>query len=379
MSALFTDRMGRIGIRSAQILFAIALAGVIVFALVQVKLIVIPILIAIILAAAAAPVVAWLRRHHVPAVVATLITLVGGGIVIGGIVTLIVFSVSSQWDELSTSASEGLNRLQDSLNNLSSLPISEEQLQKAKDEAVSLLTSSQLGTGVVAGVSAATQVITGIVLGLVILFFFLKDGAYIWSFLTRPFSGAGLARGRRIGDAAMKTLGGYVRGTAIIAVVDSVAIGIGLAIVQVPLALPLATLVFLGAFIPLIGATIAGVLAVLIALVTNGPVTALIVVAIVIAVNQLEGNLLQPVVMGQSLKLHPLMILLALTVGTILGGIIGAVIAVPIAAVGWAIIKVWDVDGEPGADNPSGSEDESDSPDDPESHHQAEHGENLEG
>lgn len=345
MSALFTDRMGRIGIRSAQILFAIALAGVIVYALVQVKLIVIPILIAIILAAAAAPVVGWLRKHNVPAVVATLITLVGGGIVIGGILTLIVFSVSSQWDELSKSASEGLNQLQSSLNDLS-LPIPAEQVDKAKGEVVNFLTSSQLGTGVVAGVSAATQVITGIVLGLVILFFFLKDGPYIWSFLLRPFSGAGLARGRRIGDAALKTLGGYVRGTAIVAVVDSVAIGVGLAILQIPLALPLATLVFLGAFIPLIGATLAGVLAVLVALVTNGPVTALIVVAIVIAVNQLEGNLLQPVVMGQSLKLHPLMILLALTVGTILGGIVGAVIAVPIAAVGWAIIKVWDVDDQ---------------------------------
>ncbi len=343
LRALFTDRLGRIGIRSAQLLFAIALAGVVVYALVQVKLIVIPILIAIILAAAATPVVQWLRKHNVPPVLATLITLLGGGIVIGGILTLIVVSVSSQWDELVNSATEGLNQLQDFLNNLS-LPIGEEQLQKAKDEAIGFLTSSQLGSGVVAGVSAATQVITGIVLGLVILFFFLKDGPTIWSFLLRPLSGAGLARAQRIGDAALTTLGGYVRGTAIVAVVDSVAIGIGLAILQIPLALPLATLVFLGAFIPLIGATIAGVLAVLVALVTNGPVTALIVVGIVIAVNQLEGNLLQPVVMGQSLKLHPLMILLALTVGTILGGIVGAVIAVPIAAVGWAIIKVWDTD-----------------------------------
>ena len=353
--ALFTDRLGQVGIRSAQLLFAIALAGVLVFALVQVKLVVIPILIAIILAAAAAPLIGWLRSHNVPAILATLITLVGGGILIGGIITLIVFSVSNQWDELASSASKGVNQLQDWLNDLS-LPINEQQIENAKREVLDLLTSSQVGTGVVAGVSAATQVATGLVLGVVILFFFLKDGPQIWSFFLRPLSGAGLARGHRIGKTSLKTLGGYVRGTAIIAVVDSVAIGIGLAILQLPLALPLAVLVFLGAFIPLIGATVAGVLAVLIALVTNGPVTALIALGIVIAVNQLEGNLLQPVVMGQSLKLHPLMILLALTLGTILGGVVGAVIAVPLAAVAWAIVKVWDVE------DPSDSKEEQGAP-----------------
>ena len=113
-------------------------------------------------------------------------------------------------------------------------------------------------------------------------------------------------------------------------------------ILQVPLALPLAVIVFLASFIPIVGATVAGILAALVALVANGPVVALIVVAIVIVVNQLEGDLLQPVVMAQSLKLHPLVILIALTAGTILGGIVGAVLAVPLAAVGWAIIKVWD-------------------------------------
>jgi predicted PurR-regulated permease PerM len=140
----------------------------------------------------------------------------------------------------------------------------------------------------------------------------------------------------------VKVLGGYVRGTAIIALVDAVGIGIGLAILQVPLALPLAVIVFLGAFIPLVGATVAGILAALVALVANGPLVALIVVAIVIVVNQVEGDFLQPVVMAQSLKLHPLVILIALTAGTIVGGIVGAVLAVPFAAVGWAIIKVWD-------------------------------------
>ncbi|MFT4233041.1 MAG: AI-2E family transporter, partial [Leucobacter sp.] len=123
---------------------------------------------------------------------------------------------------------------------------------------------------------------------------------------------------------------------------DAVGIGIGLAILQIPLALPLAVLVFLLSFIPLVGATVAGVLAALVALVTHGPIQALIVVGIVVLVNQLEGNFLQPVLMGRALKLHPLVILLALTIGTVLSGILGAVLAVPIAAVAWGVIQVWD-------------------------------------
>lgn len=134
------------------------------------------------------------------------------------------------------------------------------------------------------------------------------------------------------------------------ALVDTVAIGAVLLILQVPLAIPLAIIVFIGAFIPLVGATVAGILAALVALVANGPIVALIVVIAVIAVNQLEGDLLQPVVMGKSLQLHALVILMALTAGTILAGIIGAVLSVPIAAVTWAIVQVWtaeDPDLEP--------------------------------
>ncbi|HEX2248690.1 MAG TPA: AI-2E family transporter, partial [Arthrobacter sp.] len=125
------------------------------------------------------------------------------------------------------------------------------------------------------------------------------------------------------------------------ALVDAIAIGAALLILQVPLAIPLAMIVFLGAFIPLVGATVAGILAALVALVANGPVVALIVVIIVVAVNQLEGDLLQPIVMGNALQLHALVILFALTAGTILAGIVGAVLSVPLAAVVWAVLQVW--------------------------------------
>jgi len=322
------------------IVLAVAAAAAI-WALVQVKLLVIPVLIAIILAAAASPLIAWLRRRGLRPIHAAWITLLGGIAVLGGIVTLIVFAVRSQWGALADSAAGGLEDLQTWLTGLP-IPIDAAQLESLRATLVDFLTSAEFGAGAIAGVSAATEFATGTVLVLVVLFFFLKDGDRIWAFFLRPFAGTRLERGRRIGTTSVKVLGGYVRGTAIIALVDAVGIGVALAILQVPLALPLAVVVFLGAFIPLVGATVAGVLAALVALVANGPVVALIVVAVVIAVNQLEGDLLQPVVMAQSLKLHPLVILIALTAGTILGGITGAVLAVPIAAVGWAIIKVWD-------------------------------------
>jgi predicted PurR-regulated permease PerM len=312
-----------------------------VWALVQVKLLVIPVLIALIVASAAAPLVGWLRRRGLSPMLAAWVTLVGGILVLGGVVTAIVFAVRNQWDELVASAGEGFDDLQAWLKDLP-FPIDQEQITSARDAVVDYVTSAEFGAGAVRGVSAATEFVAGALLVLVVLFFFLKDGDRIWAFFLRPFSGVRLERGRRVGTTSVKVFGGYIRGTAIVGLVDAVVIGLGLVILQVPLALPLAVIVFLGSFIPLVGATVAGILAALVALVANGPVVALIVVAIVIAVNQLEGDLLQPVVMAQSLKLHPLVILIALTAGTILGGIVGAVLAVPIAAVGWAIIKVWD-------------------------------------
>jgi predicted PurR-regulated permease PerM len=343
LPGLLTDRIGKLALRSAQALVIVALAAAIVFALIQLKLVVIPVLIAIIIASAAAPVLGWMRARGLPAIAAAWIALLGGIVVIGGLVTLIVFAVRDQWDELATSATEGVDQLQDFLTT-GPLPINEKQIEDARVAVTDFLTSAQFGSGALAGVTVAGELITGAILAVVTLFFFMKDGDRIWAFFLTPLSPARRARGQRIGDTSVRVLGGYVRGTAIIALVDALGIGIGLVILGVPLALPLAVIVFVGAFIPIVGATAAGILAALVALVTNGWVIALIVVGIVVLVNQLEGNFLQPVVMAQSLSLHPLVILVALTAGTILGGITGAVLAVPIAAVGWSIIKVWSAD-----------------------------------
>ena len=334
------DRIGQLGLRSGQLLLIIALVAVVVFGLVQLKLVVIPVLIALIVAAASAPIIMWLRSRGLPAIAAAWITLLTGMLVFGGIVTLIVFAVRDQFSELAVAAGDGLDTLQAFLID-GPVPLDSNQVESARLAIVDFFTSAQFGSGAIAGVSVAGQLIAGLILSVVILFFFLKDGDVIWRFFLRPLVGHRRERGQRIGITSIRVLGGYVRGTSIIAAVDALAIGLGLAILGVPLALPLAVIVFLGSFIPLLGATLAGVLAALVALVANGPIVALIVIIIVIAVNQLEGNFLQPVVMAQSLKLHPLVILIALAAGTIVGGITGAVLAVPIAAVAWAIVKVW--------------------------------------
>lgn len=339
-AALWADGLGRVGTRAAQVLLILTLAAVSVYGLMQIKLLVIPVLIALILAAAIGPFVNMLRRRGIPGGLATAIAFVALLALLAGVGTIIYLSVRNQWGELAQQASSGLDELENFLLN-GPVPVDQGQLQEARQGIIDFVTSSQARSRALTGLSVVTEFLAGTGLMVVILFFFLKDGAKIWNFLLRPFSGRREAKLRRVGRRTLEVLGGYIRGTAIVALVDSVAIGAALLILQVPLAFPLAIIVFITAFIPLVGATVAGILAALVALVANGPVVALIVVAVVVAVNQLEGDLLQPIVMGKSLQLHALVILMALTAGTILAGIVGAVLSVPLAAVVWAIIQVW--------------------------------------
>ncbi|MCY1219555.1 putative transport protein [compost metagenome] len=341
----WADGLGRVGVRSAQILLILTVVVVSVFALLQIRLLVIPVLIALILAAAIAPFVNLLKRRGLPGAAATAVAFVALLAVLSGVTTVIVASIRSQWGELVSQASSGLDELQSFLLN-GPLPVDGEQIEQARAAIVDFAASSQVRSGAITGLSVITEFLAGASLMVVILFFFLKDGTGIWNFFLRPYTGAREAKLRHSGARTIQVLGDYVRGTAIVALVDTLAIGTALLILNVPLAIPLAIIVFIGAFVPIVGATVAGILAALVALVANGPVVALVVVIVVIAVNQLEGNLLQPVVMGKSLQLHALVILLALTAGTILAGIIGAVLSVPLAAVVWAIIQVWTTDGK---------------------------------
>ena len=336
----WSDPFGRLAVRSAQVLLVLALTTAVVLGLIQLKLIVIPVLIAVVVAAAVSPVVGALQRRGVPKVLAVWAALITGLSALGVVIWLVVRGFRREWSELVDAAGRGLEELQAYLD-AGRFGLTPERIEQARQAVMDFLASDTVSSGALAGATIAIEVIAGIFLGLVVLFFLLKDGALIWDFLIRPFPAREQDRAHRIGDRAVEVLGGYVRGTAVVALVDAVVIGIALAILGVPLALPLATIVFLGAFVPLVGATVAGTLAALVALVANGPVTALIVVAVVIAVNQLEGDLLAPLVLGRAVRLHPLAILLALTAGTIVGGIVGALLAVPLAAVAWTVVREW--------------------------------------
>lgn len=336
----WSDGFGAFATRCLQAIIIVVLAAGVVYAGLVLKTVVIAVVVALILACAFSPLVRLLERTGVPNALAALLTLVIAIVVLAGVLTLVGFAIAGQASDLAARVTKGIDQLQDFLAGLG-LSVDGKQVQKALAAAGSYLTSASFGSSALSGLSAAGNFATGLVLALFVLFFFLRDGRRIWQFLITPFRPEAHARAERIGDASAIVLGAYVRGTATVALVDTVFIGAGLLILGVPLALPLAVVVFVTAFIPVVGATAAGILAALVALVANGPVVALIVVGIVVLVNQLEGNLLQPVIMGRALSLHPLVILLALTAGTLLGGIVGAILSVPAASVVWTAIKTW--------------------------------------
>ncbi|WP_438353682.1 AI-2E family transporter [Microbacterium sp. CJ88] len=337
----WADGFGRLATRAIQVIVVVAVAAGVIWAIQSLTLVTIPVVLALILACAFAPVMSWMRRHGVPSVLATVITLLGIVVILGLVGWLIVVAVRDQWGELSSQATDGFQNVMAWVNTLPFAP-DQGQIDQWIQQLSGFLTSSQFGTGAIAGVGAVANFLTGLVLMVTVLFFFLKDGPQMWEFVLRPFRGESYVRARRIGDKTVSVFGSYLRGTAGVAFVDAVGILIGLLILQVPLAIPLAVLVFLLAFIPIVGATVAGILAALVALVANDWVNALFVVGVVVLVNQLEGNFLQPFLMGRSMKLHAFVILVALTAGTVVGGIVGAVLAVPITAAVWGAISVWD-------------------------------------
>ncbi len=347
--SLWSDGLGVLAIRALQVMIVVAIAAAVIIGIQQLTVVTIPLVLALIFASAFAPVMSRLRGRGVPSLAATLLALLAILVLLGGMGWLIVWAVRDQWDELYTQAEQGF---QDLLAWVGTLPfdIDQAQITEWTDTLVDFVTSAQFGSGALAGVGAVANFVTGLVLMVVMLFFFLKDGPQMWAFLLRPLHGEQYERAVRVGDKTVSTLGSYVRGTATVAAVDAIGILIGLLILQVPLAIPLAVLVFLLAFIPIVGATVAGILAALVALVANGWFIALLVVGVVVLVNQLEGNLLQPFLMGRTMKLHAFVVLVALTVGTVLSGIVGAVLAVPITAVAWGIVQVWERPSGPGSE-----------------------------
>ncbi|GAA4034173.1 AI-2E family transporter [Arthrobacter methylotrophus] len=340
LPAIWSDGLGRAGIRSAQALLVATLAWVVMWSLMRVPLVIIPVTIALILASAISPMVRWLTGSGWPRLAATGASFIGILGAFGGVITLIVFLVRAQTKELAAKTAAGIDQMHAFLNN-GPIPVSDEQIATTRDSLQHFFTSSSFGAEALTGARTVGEILAGFVLMAVTLFFFLLDGEKIRNFLIGFMPAAHRSKAHLAAERSTLVLGGYVRGTAIVAAVDGLVVGTALAIMGVPLALPLGVFIFIGGFIPIVGATAAGTLAVAVALISNGPVAALIVLAVVIGVNQLEHHFLQQVLMGRVLSMHGLAILLALAAGTMLAGVIGALLAVPLTAAGWTIIKTW--------------------------------------
>ncbi len=296
--------------------------------------IVVPVAIALLLAALLLPAVVWLQHHHVPRGAATALVVVGGLALLGGVLTFVVVTFVNGVPELAGQLTASVQSIVSWLTT-GPLQLSDQQLSGLQQQILSTLSANQASITLGALTTAATigEVLTEILLVVFTLIFFLHGGSSIWRFLLGVVPSDVRTRVDVAGRRGVAALVSYVRATAAVAVVDGVAIGIGLGVLGVPLAIPLAALVFLGAFIPIIGAVVTGGVAVLVALVAQGPVTALIVLAIIIGIMQLESHVLQPLLLGRAVKLHPLAVVLAIGTGLLVAGIAGALLSVPLLAV----------------------------------------------
>jgi predicted PurR-regulated permease PerM len=276
--------------------------------------VIIPVVVALLLAALFEPAAAALRHRGVNRSLAAGLVLVGGLVVVAGGLGLIIRTFVAQLDSLSTQLGQGIDEVKNWLST-GPLHLSQAQLDSGLERLQQQLTKNQaaLTSGFLSTAGTLTEVLAGFFVVLFTLFSFLRDGGQIWQFICRLLPRTARVPVARAGHYSWHTLVSYVRATVLVAFVDALGIGIGLAVLRIPLALPLAALVFLGAFIPVVGATLSGVVAVLVALVTHGPLSAIIVLGIVIAVQQLEGHVLQPLIMGRAVALHPLAVILAIT------------------------------------------------------------------
>lgn len=295
---------------------------------------VVPVAIALLLAALLAPAVDPLVRRRVPRPLAIVVVVIGALAGLGGILTFVIVTFISGLPALQTRLADSINTVTGWLS-AGPLHLSVQQLQGLRENLLSALNANQANLTASALTTAATigQTLAQMVLVLFTLVFLLYDGAGIWRFLLGAAPVRLRARVDVAGRRALAALVSYVRATAAVAVADAAGIGIGLAVLGVPLAVPLTALIFLGAFVPIIGAVVTGGVAVLVALVTKGLVPALIVLAITVGVMQLESHVLQPLLLGRAVKLHPLAVVLVISAGLLTAGIAGALLAVPLLAV----------------------------------------------
>ena len=302
--------------------------------------VVLPVVLGLILATVFWPPTAWLRARNMPPALAATVVLLGGVVVLAVLIALIIVSVAGSFREIAQSAVQGVQAIQDWLAG-PPLNLQQTQLDAALRQVTDQLQASisTITSSVLTGVGSVASGVVTALLTLILAFYFVKDGP---KFLPWVRKAAGDGAGGHIAEVlrrVWKMLGGFIRTQAVVSLADAVLIGLGLVILGVPLALPLAVLTFVAGFIPIVGAVVAGALGVLVALVSNGFTTALIVLGIVIAVQQIEGNVLQPILQSRSLGLHAVVVLLAVTAGGTLYGIAGAFLAVPAAAAAAVVLN----------------------------------------
>ncbi len=337
------DGIGWLAVWSARWLLIVAMAVVVGLALGRAWSIVLPVALALILTTVLERPTRWLeRRLQVPAGLAAAAVLLGGIGALVGLGFAIAPAVGGQAGDIVDDASSGLQKVQDWVQ--AQEFVSRDQVDSGIQAIQDKLGDSggAIAGGVVTGVGAASSAVVTVVITLILTFLFLKDGRRFLPWVERL---AGQPAGGYLTEVtrrAWTTLGGYIRTQAIVSAIDAVLIGIALVIVGVPLAIPLALLTFAGGFVPIVGAFVVGALAVLVALVSNGPGGALVILAVIVLVQQLEGNVLSPWLQSRSMQLHPAVVLLSVTLGSTLFGITGAFLAVPLVAVVAVVLRYLD-------------------------------------
>ncbi|BBZ56462.1 MULTISPECIES: AI-2E family transporter [Mycolicibacterium] len=314
------------------VIFGAVLA--LLWVVIKLEVIVVPVLLATLAAAFLLPAVDLLTARGLPRGAAVAAVLLSSIVVMGGILTFVVSQFIDGAPALVEQVTKSIDGARKWLTEGPILHLSSEQINSVGQSAIDALKNNQskLTSGVFSTAGALTEIITGMLLVLFTLIFLLHGGRDIYAFVTKIVPASVRERVRDAGRAGFGSLIGYVRATFVVALVDAVGIGTGLAIMGVPLALPLASLVFLGAFVPLVGAVLTGFVAVVVALIAKGWIYALIALGLIIAVQQLEAHVLQPIVMGRAVSVHPLAVVLAIAGGGVMAGVIGALIAVPIVA-----------------------------------------------
>ncbi|MGW4570378.1 AI-2E family transporter [Streptomyces tendae] len=299
-----------------------------------VQLVVLAFVAALLITALLQPAVAWLRRHGVPRGPATALTAILGFVIMGLIGWFVTWQVMENIDNLSDQVQDGIDELRNWLLN-SPFHVTDKQINEiAKNlrDAVGANTDQITSAGL-EGVTVVVEALTGILLAAFSTLFLLYDGKRIWQWSLKLVPAAARPGVAGAGPRAWRTLTAYVRGTVIVALIDAIFIGLGIYFLDVPMAVPLAVFIFLFAFIPLVGAVVSGALAVVVALVTQGVFAAVMTLVVVLAVQQIEGHILQPFILGRAVRVHPLAVVLSVAAGGMVAGIGGAVVAVPLVAV----------------------------------------------